>query len=282
MRMRTKNEIKEMIVVIDKLINAGDPQTLSRFSHDKNFQYIYDFKSVLQWVIKKITANEDENKIAEEMRDLIKYPDEMESGEFKKHIEFLDSNFSTDFKNRDPESTGNIYDAIDWINGEISTEDFLSGSYLDLDELKRKISGEVPITVERTEVEGIPIRELSNQEKEKISDMINQMTMIQGKIQEIKGKRILLRDRQRFIHARYLTKISLEVNVKGKRLYPNKNAIEAEVTKQLNIDEEYQTNVAEYRELGKQETNLKIEYNNLSDKKGILIGFIFSHEKYLI
>jgi len=281
MRLRTEEEIKEMLVLIDKSINIGNPQTAGKYSQDKDFQYICDFKSVLQWALQKIAANEDEKEISEKMRELIKYPDEMESSECKQHIEFLDSTFNREFRKREPDSIVNIYDAFDWINRDISTEIFLS-DYLNLDHLKRKISGEVPITIEKSEGEALSIREFSIIEREKIFEIIDHMSMIQGKIRKIREKRTQLRDKQKIIHAKYFKTISLEVDPKGKRVYPNKNAIEAEVTTQLSVDNEYQANVAEYRELGKQEIELKIEYNNLSDKKGILMGFIFAHEKYFI
>lgn len=281
MTLRTDDEIKKMLVLIDKSINVDDPHTASKFSQDTDFQYINDIKTVLQWALKKIAANVDENEISGEIRDIIKYPEEMESVEVKKHIDFLDSIFNREFKKRKPDSILNIYDAFDWINREISTDNFLS-DYLNLDHIKGKISGDVPITIESSKGEVIPIREFSTQEKEKIFDIIDRMMMIQGIIQEIRGKRTLLRDEQRIIHAKYLKKISLEVDMKGKRVYPNKNAIEAEVTSQLSVDNEYHANIAEYRELGNQESNLKIEYNSLSDKKGILIGFIIAHEKYFI
>lgn len=281
MTLRTEDEIKEMLVLIDKSINVDDPQTANKFSQDADFQYINDFKAVLQWTLQKIAINVDENEISGEICDIIKYPEERESGEVKTHIDFLDSTFNREFKKREPDSILNIYDAFDWITRDISTENFLS-DYLNLDHLKGKISGDVPITIESPKGEVIPIREFSIQEREKIFDIIDRMTIIQEKIQEIQGKRTLLRDKQRIIHAKYLRKISLEVDMKGKRLYPNKNAIEAEVTTQLSVDNEYQANLAEYRELGNQESNLKIEYNNLSDKKGILMGFTIAHEKYFI
>jgi len=89
--------------------------------------------------LRKISIERERTRIEgeiKEIRDKSGSIDEMDEVDFRKYIEFMDREFDRSYKDRDPYSTGNIADAFDWVLGEISTEDFLSDRYMDLEKVR--------------------------------------------------------------------------------------------------------------------------------------------------
>ena len=124
--MRTKEEITDLITEIDNRVGTvKDKQDL---------EYVGDVKAILQWVLKKISAEKETSKIEENLREISNKTDidELSDDDFKASMDFMNKEFEGRFKGRDPYTVCNVADAFDWVLEEISTKEFLSDSFLKL------------------------------------------------------------------------------------------------------------------------------------------------------
>jgi len=279
-KMRSEEEIKGMMKRIDEVVDIKDPENYDKLYSDKDFIYCLDIKAALQWLLGKISTGQERIEIEKEMRDITEIDrEEADVDELKKYIEFF-GQFRRDFKNRYHDDIYNIVDAFDWVLREESTENFLSDSYMDLEALRKKVSGEVPIHISRTEGKKvIPLRDITPEEKEKLLGTIDHIAKLRERRHENSEKEREIDDEQTIIRAMHLKDISMAKDNKGKKIYPNDTLRYSELNLRLQKDEKYQGSRKKYKKLKNERVRLRIECNRLVDRKAILMGFFLEDDK---
>ncbi len=278
--MRSEEEIKGMIKRIDEVVDIKDSEKYDKLYSDKDFKYCLDIKAALQWLLRKISTGQEKIKIEKEMRDITELDKEqMDEDEFKKYMEFMDE-FGRDFNNRRADDSYHVADAFSWVLGEESTENFISPAYMDLEALRKKVGGETPICIDRTEGKNvIPLREITPEEKERLLGIIDQIAKLRERRYGIIEKEREISNDEQIIRAMHIKDISMAKDNKGKKIYSNERLRYAELALRLQKDEKYQGFEKKYKKLKNEAVRLRIESDRLVDRKAILMGFFLEDEK---
>ena len=275
-------EITELKERLDVVLDNSESIDHTRLRGDRDYIYCLDVRGVLDWLNKQILDPKDVKKTEEFMEKLLREDMEEKSDEdIQNRFEFLNKELIGDLGNRNYfDLSYNVCDIFSWALLEESTEDFVSENFMNLERLQRKMTGQEPTTVASTKTaDGLVLRDLSDDERENLFEIIDEIAGIRESLQELKEERRDLHSEMNLIQARQMSDIASAKDEKGKRKYPNKEARRAELSLKLRNDEEYQKLSHESKSLHRRESRLEIKHDTLVDKKAILTGVIFDREK---
>ena len=273
--MRSEKEIKELRDRLDVLTEIGSEIEIN----DKDFTFCCDTSDVIGWVLDEISTDDflsdrylNIEDLEERIRDIRKEIEKKQKGE-DKEIEFFDED-----EGEDDEVYEEIRNIVREEINEVEKEKERMTFYDDIREIIRE--------------ETTPPSDLTSEEKEKLLKMADEMMNLkkeiktkEKKINEIEARIGKKHEKIEVIKAKYIEAISLAEDKKGKKIYSNDALRRAELRLRLEKDNEYQRILEEIGKLaeetveGNEKFDLEIKYNNLVNKKEILMGRNFSSDK---
>lgn len=281
MDQKTRNidEITQMTELLKKSLDYGKISNLDPLRYDVDFNYCLDILAILNQYLLENQDGRSIGDIISEIKGVNKRLNAFDEGIVSEKYRIkLDEMYHRNYQYRNAESSLCIADLYEWLSKKVSTEDFII-SYLPIERLSEKRQGIKPIEWENGVNENMALKQITENEKKELYDIIEKLSKIHRDIQKLKKIRESILKKILSIRAKRFKEISLEKNERGTRKYPNRSAIIAELTIQLEDESEYQNLIKQYAEIKDQEISKIIEYNQNIDKKSVLMGILLDNEK---